>query len=202
MRVFPRINYRRMGAKGGRRRRGPGRARTEPRTPLLLAVPCLLLAASLLAYAYAGPGALLVLASAAAALAAAQGVALRRLSGRRPLHLSAQDGEDRRFLLDLRRRRRRVRRVASQRLRGLFRSHDRGRDLRPRRRARGRMVRGDAAARRPDAGRPQGEVTGHLPFNPIAQSGGVDLRRWSTPPLYKHFKSGAHPLSTGKVQGI
>lgn len=100
MRVFPRINYRRMGAKGGHRRRVPGRARTGPLTPLL-AVPPLLLAASLLAYAYAGPGALLLLASAAAALATAQGFALRRLSGRRPLHLSAQDGEDRRFLLDL-----------------------------------------------------------------------------------------------------
>src|SRR5829696_4915993 len=105
MRVFPRINYRRLGARGGRRThkpRGPdaGRARAGPRI-LLLTIPPVLLAATLLAYAYAGPGALFVLASAAALYAAAQSIALRRLSRRRPLQLSLQEGEDRRFLLDL-----------------------------------------------------------------------------------------------------
>lgn len=105
MRVFPRINYRRLGARGGRRphkSRGldAGRVRAGPQT-FLLTVPPLLLAATLLAYLYTGPGALFLLASAAALFAAAQGVALRRLSRRRPLQLSLQEGEDRRFLLDL-----------------------------------------------------------------------------------------------------
>jgi sigma-B regulation protein RsbU (phosphoserine phosphatase) len=54
-----------------------------------------------LAYAYAGQGALFALAVAAAAFAAAQGAVLRRLSSRTPLQLSLQEGEDRRFLLDL-----------------------------------------------------------------------------------------------------
>ena len=105
MRVFPRINYRRLGARGGRRPHKPrgaaaGHTRAGPHT-LLLTIPPLLLAAALLAYAYAGPGALLALASAAALYAAAQAVALRRLSRRTPLQFSLQEGEDRRFLLDL-----------------------------------------------------------------------------------------------------
>ena len=105
MRVFPRINYRRPGAWGGRRPHKPrglaaGHRRAGPST-LLLTVPPLLLLASLLAYAYAGPGALFVTAFAAALYAAAQGVALRRVSRRTPLQFSLQEGEDRRFLLDL-----------------------------------------------------------------------------------------------------
>ncbi len=105
MRVFPRINYRRLGARGGirtHRSRGhsAGRARRTPRA-LLLAVPPILLLASVLAYAYAGPGALFILAVAGASFAAAQSFALRRQTRGRPLQLSLQEGEDRRFLLDL-----------------------------------------------------------------------------------------------------
>ena len=105
MRVFPRINYRRLGPRGGRRPRpsrgdSAGHARAASRTFLLL-VPPLLLSATLLAYAYAGRGALLLVALAAASYAAAQGFTLLRLSKRRPLQLSLQEGEDRRFLLDL-----------------------------------------------------------------------------------------------------
>src|SRR3712207_3981495 len=100
MRVFPRINYRRL-KTGGRRPHSPrGLARAGPRK-LLLTIPPLLLAAALLAYAYAGAGALFVVDVAAAAFAAAQSLALSRLSRRRPLQLSLQEGEDRRFLLDL-----------------------------------------------------------------------------------------------------
>ena len=102
MRVFPRINYRRLGAKGGRRphkSRAPivGRARAEPRTFLLI-IPPLLLAACVIAFVYAGPGALFALAVATGVFAAAQGIALRRASRRRPLQFSLQEGEDRRFL--------------------------------------------------------------------------------------------------------
>ena len=105
MRDFPRINYPRLRARGSRHSHkslGPaaGRARAGPRT-LLLTIPPLLLIASVLAYAYAGSGALLVIALAAVVFAAEQSVALRRRTGRRPLQLSLQEGEDRRFLLDL-----------------------------------------------------------------------------------------------------
>ena len=103
MRVFPRINYRRLGTKGGRRpthRRTSFDTRTRHNTPLLV-IPILLLGATLLAYTYAGSAALFVLAFAGAVFAAAQSVALLRLSRRIPLQLSLQEGEDRRFLLDL-----------------------------------------------------------------------------------------------------
>ena len=103
MRVFPRINYGRLSARGSRRTRRPRDltgARQKPRT-LLLIVPLILLISSALAYAYASNGALFAFAVAAALFAAAQSVALRRAFGRRPLQLSLQEGEDRRFLLDL-----------------------------------------------------------------------------------------------------
>lgn len=105
MRVFPRINYRRLSASvGGRLHKSGGpaavRARQGPRT-LLLIVPPLLVIASVLAFTRAGPGALFVIAVAAAVFAAEQTVALLRFSKGRPLQLSLQEGEDRRFLLDL-----------------------------------------------------------------------------------------------------
>ncbi|HWS89977.1 MAG TPA: SpoIIE family protein phosphatase [Pyrinomonadaceae bacterium] len=105
MRVFPRIRNRRLGAKGGRRTHRPrGRAATRGRTGphlLLLIVPPLLFVAGALSFARASPAVLFALTVAAALYAAAQSVALRRVSRRTPLQLSLQEGEDRRFLLDL-----------------------------------------------------------------------------------------------------
>ncbi len=106
MRVFPRIGYRGLAARGRRRLhppRGPfARPARVPPATLLLIVPPVLLAASCLAYAR-GLGAVAVLlpAAAAAAVSAGQGLALRRLWRRLPLGLSSRDGDDRRFLLDL-----------------------------------------------------------------------------------------------------
>jgi phosphoserine phosphatase RsbU/P len=105
MRVFPRINYRGLKAKGNRRPHKPrglaaGHVRAGPRL-LLLIVPPLLVIASVLAFANAASGLLFVIAVAAALYAAAQSIALRHVSRRRPLQFSLQEGEDRRFLLDL-----------------------------------------------------------------------------------------------------
>lgn len=105
MRVFPRIRRRRLGARGGRRaqkRRGAAAVRARAGLPtLLLVVPPLLFVACILAFARASPGVLFVLAVAAVFYAVALTLALRRASRPRPLQLSLQEGEDRRFLLDL-----------------------------------------------------------------------------------------------------
>ncbi|HEV2861400.1 MAG TPA: SpoIIE family protein phosphatase [Pyrinomonadaceae bacterium] len=106
MRVFPRINYRGLGARGRRRLRLPrglrsGLTRLPPET-LLLVVPPALLGAGWLAYAYrADAVAVFAVAVAGALFAAAQGAALAYVARREPLRLSARTGDDRRFLLDL-----------------------------------------------------------------------------------------------------
>lgn len=104
MRVFPRINYRRLRARNPRPRptRRHSSFDTRPlHTTRLLLIPAVLLGASLLAFAYAVTVALFALTVAAVCFAAAQAFKLSRLSRRRPLQLSLQEGEDRRFLLDL-----------------------------------------------------------------------------------------------------